>query len=114
MPQVRAGKVRGLAVTSAKRLAALPDIPTVSESGLPGYEYWSWMGICAPASTPKEIVSRLNSEIAKILKTQEAHDWFALQGGEETMETAEEFSAFIKTEYARWGKTIRDAGIKAE
>ena len=114
LPQVRAGKVRGLAVTSAKRLVALPDIPTVSESGLPGYEYWSWMGICAPAGTPKEIISRLNGEITKILKTQEAHEWFALQGGEETMETAEEFSAFIKAEYARWGKTIREAGIKAE
>jgi tripartite-type tricarboxylate transporter receptor subunit TctC len=114
LPQVRAGTVRALAVTSAKRLAALPDIPTVAESGLPGYEYWSWMGICAPAGTPKEIISRLNAEIAKILRTQEARDWFAEQGGEPIIETPEEFAAFIKTEYSRWGKIIREAGIKPE
>ena len=114
LPQVRAGKIRGLAVTSAKRLAALPDIPTVAESGVPGYEYWSWKGICAPAGTPKEIISRLNSEITKILKTQEARDWFAEQGGEPIIETPEEFGAFIKSEYLRWGKIIRKAGIKAE
>ena len=114
LPQVRAGTVRALAVTSAKRLAALPDIPTVAESGLPGYEYWSWMGICAPAGTPKEIISRLNAEIAKILRTQEARDWFAEQGGEPIIETPEEFAAFIKSEHSRWGKIIREAGIKPE
>ena len=114
LPQVRAGTVRALAVTSAKRLAALPDIPTVAESGLPGYEYWSWMGICAPAGTPKEIILRLNTEISKILRTQEARDWFAEQGGEPIVESPEEFGAFIKTEYSRWGKLIREAGIKAE
>jgi tripartite-type tricarboxylate transporter receptor subunit TctC len=114
LPQVRAGKIRGLAVTSAKRLAALPDIPTVAESGLPGYEYWSWMGIGAPAGTPKKIISRLNTEIAKILRTQEARDWFAEQGGEPIIETPEEFAAYIKTEYSRWGAIIREAGIKAE
>ncbi len=114
LPQVRAGKIRGLAVTSAKRLAALPDIPTIAESGLPGYEYWSWMGICAPAGTPKEIISRLNTEIAKILRTREARDWFAEQGGNAIIETPEEFAAFIKSEYSRWGKIIRETGIKAE
>ena len=114
LPQVRAGKIRALAVTSAKRLPALPDIPTVAESGLPGYEYWSWMGIAAPARTPKEIITRLNAEITKILRTQEARDWFAEQGGEPVIETPEEFAAYIKTEYSRWGKLIREAGIKAE
>ncbi|MEO8005465.1 MAG: tripartite tricarboxylate transporter substrate binding protein [Betaproteobacteria bacterium] len=114
LPQVRAGKIRGLAVTSAKRLPALPDIPTVAESGLPGYEYWAWMGIAAPAGTPKAIITRLNAEITKILRTQEARDWFAEQGGEPIIETPEEFAAYIKTEYSRWGKLIREAGIKAE
>ncbi len=114
LPQVRAGRIRALAVTSGKRLASLPDIPTVAESGLPGYEYWSWMGVCAPAGTPKEIVARLNAEIGKILKTQEARDWFAEQGGEPIIESPEEFAAYIKTDYARWGKLIREAGIKAE
>lgn len=114
MPQVRAGKLRALAVTSAKRLAALPDVPTVAESGLSGYEYWSWMGISAPAGTPHTIIARLNSEITKILKTQEARDWFTEQGSEVEPETAEEFAAFIKAEHARWGKTIRAAAIKPE
>ena len=114
LPQARAGRIRALAVTSAKRLAALPDIPTVAESGLPGYEYWGWMGVSAPAGTPKEIVARLNAEMTKILRTQDAHDWFAEQGGEPVLETPEEFAAYIKTEYSRWGKLIREAGIKAE
>jgi len=114
LPQARAGKIRALAVTSAKRLAALPDIPTIAESGLPGYEYWSWMGISAPTGTPKEIIDRLSAELRKILVTKEAHDWFAEQGGEPVLETPAEFAAYIKTEYARWGRFIREAGIKAE
>jgi tripartite-type tricarboxylate transporter receptor subunit TctC len=114
LPQVRAGKIRALAVTSAKRLAAAPDIPTVAESGLPGYEYWAWQGLCVKTGTPKEIISRLNDEITKILKTQEARDWLADQGGEVIIEMPDEFAAFIKTEHSRWGKIIREAGIKAE
>ena len=114
LPEVKAGRVKALAVTSAKRLATLPEIPSIAESGLPGYEYMPWMGICAPAGTPKEIIARLNAEIAKILRTQEARDWFADQGGEPIIETPEEFAAFIKTEHARWGNIIREAGIKVE
>lgn len=114
MAQVRAGKLRVLGVTSAKRLAALPDVPTVAESGLPDYEFWSWMGICAPAGTPHGIVTRLNGEIGKILKTQAARDWFAEQGSEVEPDSPDEFAAFIKAEHARWGKTIRAAAIKPE
>jgi tripartite-type tricarboxylate transporter receptor subunit TctC len=114
LPNVRAGSVRALAVTSAKRLAKLPDIPTVAESGLPGYEYLSWMGLCAPTGTPKEIISRLNAEVAKILRTQVARDWFAEQGADPVVETPEQFASFIKSEYTRLGKVIREAGIKGE
>jgi len=114
LPQVRTGKIRAIAVTGAKRLPSLPDVPTVSESGLPGFEYWSWMGICAPAGTSKEIVSRLNREIVAILGTQRAHEWFAAQGGEPTGDTPEEFAAFIKAEYAKWGAVVRAAGITVE
>lgn len=114
LPQVRAGRIRALAVTSAHRLPAFPDIPTVSESGLPGYEYWAWMGVCAPAGTPKEIVTRLNAEITKIARTPEARAWFEEQGGEPITETPEQFAAYIRTEIARWGKIIQEAGIKAE
>jgi len=114
LPHVRAGALRALAVTSTKRLPTLPDVPTVAESGLPGYEYLAWMGICAPAATPNDIIRRLNTEISKILRTQEARDWLAAQGGEIVIETPEEFATFIRAEHVRWGKLIREAGIKAD
>jgi tripartite-type tricarboxylate transporter receptor subunit TctC len=114
LPNVRAGSVRALAVTSAKRLTNLPEIPTVAESGLPGYEYLSWMGLCAPAGTPKEIISRLNAEVARILRTHDARDWFAEQGADPVVETPGQFVSYIKSEYTRLGKVIREAGIKGE
>ena len=114
VPHVKTGKIRALGVTSGKRIATLPDVPTVAESGLPQYEYWSWMGLAAPAGTPREIVAQLNAVMAKILKTAEARDWFAEQGGEPVGDTPEEFAAFVKREHARWGPIIRDAGIRAD
>ena len=95
-------------------ICELAEIPTVAEGGLPGFEYWSWMGICAPAGTPKQVVARLNHDIVHILRTQQARDWFAAQGGEPMPETPEEFAAFIRSEYDRWGKVVREAGIKAD
>jgi tripartite-type tricarboxylate transporter receptor subunit TctC len=114
LPQVKSGKIKAIAVTGAKRLASLPDVPTVSESGLPRFEYWSWMGICAPAGTPKDVVSRLNHAIVGILRTPQAREWFAAQGGEPMGESPEAFAAFIKTEYAKWGEVVRAAGITVE
>jgi tripartite-type tricarboxylate transporter receptor subunit TctC len=114
LPQAGTGRIKALAVTSAKRLASLPEVPTVAESGLSGFEYWSWMGICAPAGTPKEIVSRLNKAIVGILGTPQARAWLAAQGGEPMQETPEEFAAFIKAEHAKWGAIVSEAGIKAE
>ena len=114
MPNARAGKIRALAVTSAKRVAGLADIRTIAESGLPGYEYRAWQGIAAPAGTPQAIVARLNAEIVKIMSTPEAREWFAGLGGEPTTDTPQEFAAFIKSEHSRWGPVIRDAGIKVE
>lgn len=114
LPQVRAGTIRALAVTGSQRLATLPDIPTVSESGLAGYEYETWMGVSAPVGTPAEIIDRLNLEIAKILATPDARAWFAAQGGVPVIETPEQFARLIKTEHARWGVIIREAGIKIE
>lgn len=113
-PHAKSGKIRALAVTSTKRVAALPDVPTVAESGLPLYEYWGWMGLAAPAGTPGNIVARLNSEMVKILRTPEAREWFAEQGGEPVGDTPQEFAAYIKAEHAKWGPIIRDAGIKAD
>lgn len=113
-PQVRAGKLRALGVSSARRVPAFPDVPTIAEAGVPGYEYLAWMGVSAPAGTPREIVVRLNAEITKIQSTPEARAWFEAQGGEVITETPEQFDAYIKTEIARWGKVIREAGIKVE
>lgn len=114
VPHVKAGRIRALAVTGMKRVPSVPDVPTVAESGLPQYEYLSWMGLAAPAGTPREIVAQLNAVLAKILKTPEARDWFAEQGGEPVGDTPEEFAAFIKLEHARWGPIIREAGIRAD
>jgi tripartite-type tricarboxylate transporter receptor subunit TctC len=114
LPQVKAGKLRALAVTGVKRVAAAPDVPTVAESGLAGYEYRSWMGVAAPAGTPKEIIARLNTELVRALNTAEARDWFHAQGAEIVADAPEEFAALIRAEYARWGAIIREAGIKAE
>ncbi|MEO7404076.1 MAG: tripartite tricarboxylate transporter substrate-binding protein, partial [Burkholderiales bacterium] len=85
-----------------------------AESGLPGYEYSSWMGISAPAKTPAEIIARLHTEIAKILATREAREWLATQGAEPGGESPEVFGAFIKSELTRWGPIVREAGIKPE
>ena len=114
VPHVKAGKIRALAVTSTKRAPTLQDVPTVSESGLPQYDYLSWRGIAAPAGTPREIIAQLNAVVAKILRTPEARDWFAEQGGEPVGDTPEEFAAFIKQEYVRWGPIVREAGIRAD
>jgi tripartite-type tricarboxylate transporter receptor subunit TctC len=114
LPHARAGRIRALAVTGKQRLASLPDTPTVSESGLTGYEYVTWMGISAPAGTSVEIIRLLNSEIGKILRTPEAREWFAGQGAEPVIATPAEFAAFINTEYARWGAIVKKTGIKPD
>ena len=113
LQHIHGGTLRPLAVTSPKRVPSLPDIPAVAET-FPGFEYWAWMGICVPAGTPKDIVTRLNLEMKRILSTQEARDWFAEQGGEPIVETPEEFDAYIRKEHAYWGKVIREAGMKIE
>lgn len=114
LPQVKAGRIRALAVTSLTRLEALPDVPTVAESGLPGFEYIGWLGIAAPAGTPAPIVERLQREIAVILQTDEARRYFASYGREPVASTPAAFAAFIRTEHAKWGQLIGDAHIKAE
>jgi tripartite-type tricarboxylate transporter receptor subunit TctC len=114
LPYVQAGKIRALATTGKERFAALPDVPTVAESGVPGYEFIAWIGISVPARTPAEIIARLSSEIAKILATSEAREWFATHGAEPGSGTAADFAAYIKAEHSRWGPIIRKAGIKAD
>jgi tripartite-type tricarboxylate transporter receptor subunit TctC len=114
IPSIRAGKIKALAVTSPKRIAPLPEIPTIAESGLPGFEYWSWQGVATPAGTPKHIVDRLNAQIVNVMRTTEAREWFAEQGAEPITDTPQGFAAYIKADYERWGPIIREAGIKVD
>ena len=114
LPQVKAGRIRAIATTGAQRIAALPEVPTVAEAGVPDYEYLAWMGIAAPAATPRAIVARLNFDIVTILSTPAAHDWLSAQGNVPGGDTPEQFAAFIKSEHAKLGRIVREAGIKAD
>lgn len=113
-PHMASGRVRGLAVTSGKRTAAAPEIPTVAESGLPGYETTSWRGIVVPLKTPKPLVTRLHQELARIARMPDVKEKLASSGTDVIGSTPEEFTAFIKAEYSKWGEVIRKAGIKAD
>lgn len=114
MPLVRSGKVRALAVTSLQRSQAAPEVPTVAESGLPGYEATAWQGVLAPAGTPREIVGKLNVEFVRIVQQPEVRKQLADQGYDPAGTTPEQFADYVKTEIAKWSKVIKAAGLKAE
>ena len=114
MPQVKAGRIRALAITSAKRSAVAPELPTVAESGFPGFECVGWFGWVAPARVPPEIVTRLNSEIVRILKLPDMHDRLLGLGADPVGNTPQAFAAFIKSEHDKWARVIKQAGIRAE
>jgi tripartite-type tricarboxylate transporter receptor subunit TctC len=114
VPHIEAGKLRPLAVTSRKRSALLPDVPTLAESGLPDYEAGSWYGIMAPAGTPREIIERLHDAAVRALKTPDVAKRLAAEGAVVIGSTPEEFAAHLKAELARVGKVVRAAGIRAE
>jgi tripartite-type tricarboxylate transporter receptor subunit TctC len=111
---LKAGKLRGLAVTSANRSAALPDLPTVAEAGVPGYAAGTWYGIFAPAGTPPAIVSKLSEEIRKALAQPEVRANYIAQGVDAAGNTPEQFAAFMREESAKWGKVVKEANIKLE
>ncbi|MCX7199888.1 MAG: tripartite tricarboxylate transporter substrate binding protein [Proteobacteria bacterium] len=114
MPQVKAGRARLLAVTTGKRSSLLPDIPTIAESGLPGFEANNWYGVVVPAKTPQSIVARLNTELVKVLNSPGLRETYANQGIEAIPGTPAEFTAYIRSEIAKWGKIVKAAGIKAD
>ena len=111
---VRAGKMKAVAVSTAQRSALAPDVPTVAEAGVPGYELSVWFGVLAPAGTPRDIVARLNAEIVKVLNSTDVKERFAKQGVEVRTSTPEQFGDFLKSEVARWAKVVQDANIKAD
>ena len=110
--QVQAGKLRGIAVTTTKRVNLIPDVPTVAESGLPGFEVIGWFGIFAPAATPKPIIVKLNKEINEVLRAHETQQRFASQGLTPGGGTPEELGKFLRAEIGKWGALIKEAGIQ--
>ena len=114
LPQMRAGKLRAIGVTGAHRAAALPDVPAIAESGLPGYEMVGWHGVFAPAGTPREIIERLNATIAKILSTPDIKELWTTQAMEIFPSTPEQFAARLRFDYDRYGKLIKSSGISIQ
>jgi tripartite-type tricarboxylate transporter receptor subunit TctC len=114
MPHVKSGKLRVLAVTSAKRSTILPELPTVAESGLPGYEAMPWLGILAPAGTSPDIVQQLNAGVTKVLADPVVNDKLAALGFETLGGTPQQFGDFIKTELVRWAKVVKESGAKID
>lgn len=112
--QIQAGRLRAIAATSGKRLKALPDVPTLAESGLPGYDMNAWMGILAPAATPKEIVNKLNREIARVLQMPDVVQQLTAQGGEPWIMTPEQFAERMAEDYQKYGKLIKLTGATIE
>ena len=111
---IKGGKLKALAVTSGARAAALPDVPTLAESGLPGFEASSWFGLLAPTGTPSSVIAKLNGEIAKWLATPEAKEKLLAQGANAAGGTAEEFAQFIAAETAKWQKVVKESGAKVD
>jgi tripartite-type tricarboxylate transporter receptor subunit TctC len=114
LPHVRAGKLKALAVSTKTRTPLAPEVPSVDEAGVPGYDVSVWFGVLTVAGTPRETVQRLNTEVVKILNSSEVKERFGKMGVEVVAGTPEQFSAFLKSEVDRWAKVVRDASIKAD
>ena len=113
-PQIRAGKIKALAVASARRISALPDVPTVAESGVPGFEAWAWQGLVVPAGTPQEVMTRLRVEYSKAVGDPALRQKLIDAGVEPLTSTPEELAAYIRSETAKWAKVVKEANIKVE
>ena len=110
LPHIKSGRLRALAVSTAKRSAGLPEVPTMQEAGVPGYEATIWLGLFAPAGTPDAVLTKLQAEVAKVLAAPEARASVGATGREVSFSAAGEFSAFVRSEYDKWGKVVRDTG----
>jgi tripartite-type tricarboxylate transporter receptor subunit TctC len=114
LPYIKSGRLRALAVVGPKRQPMLPDVPTMVEAGIPGYELTNWFGLMVPAGTPRDIVTRINTDVAKVLKMPDVRERLLGMAAEPVGSTPEQFSAFLKSETAKWAKVIKDGGITAE
>ena len=114
MPHVRSGRLRALGVSSARRTPLAPELPTIAEAALPGYEANGWYAVLAPAGTPQPIITRLNRELQNVIADRDVKERFAATGVEPIGSTPEQFAAYMRDEYAKWGKVIRATGVKAD
>jgi tripartite-type tricarboxylate transporter receptor subunit TctC len=114
LPHLKSGRLRSLAITSAKRSTILPDMPTVSESGVPGYEYVTWYGVYAPSGTPEPIMTQLNKAIGEVIARTDARDGMQKQGIDAQASSVQEFTRLVRNEVVKWGKVIKQSEIKAD
>jgi len=114
LSQIRAGRLRAIAVSSATRARELPEVPTIAEAGYKGFEASTWYGLLAPARTPAPVIARLNAEVNRALKTPEVRERLAAEGGEALGGSPEQFASFLKAEHAKWGRVVKESGAKAE
>jgi tripartite-type tricarboxylate transporter receptor subunit TctC len=114
MPHLKTAKARALAVTTAGRSQAMPDLPSISEAGLPGYEATQWFGILAPAGTPRPIIDRVNQDVTAALRSAEVKQHLASEGAEVVASTPEQFAEYLRSETTKWAKVIKAAGIKPQ
>ncbi len=114
MPHVKAGKLKAVATTGVKRSAAAPDIPTIAESGVPGYHMGGWWGVLAPANTPKDVLVKLHADIMRAMQSTEAREKFANDGIEASTMSADEFATYIREEMATMAKVVKDSGAKVD
>jgi tripartite-type tricarboxylate transporter receptor subunit TctC len=114
LSHIKGGKLRALAVTSAKRVPTLPNVPTIAEAGYKGFDATTWFGLVAPAGTPPAIVNRLNAEVNRLLKSPEFREKFAAEGGGAVGGTPQEFAGVLKADYAKWRKVVKDANVKLD
>ena len=114
LPHLSSGRVRAIGVTSAKRMPTLPNVPTIAESGVPGYEVTNWYGVMAPAGVPKDVLSKLNSELVRILKQPDVQQRFQGEGGDIGANSPDEFAKFIRNEIAKWDKAVKASGAKVD
>jgi tripartite-type tricarboxylate transporter receptor subunit TctC len=113
-PHIKSGRLRGLGVTSAKRAAGAPELPTIAEAGVPGYEAVQWYGVLAPAGTPPAIVKRLHAEIVKVLQNPATRERFFRDGAETVGTSPDEFATFIRSETVKWANVVKDAGVETQ
>ena len=114
IPHVRSGRLKGIAVIGSTRSAAAPQLPTIAESGVPGFAVNNWIGLFAPAGTPPDIVRKLNAEVMRIMQLPEVTKRMEVEGERHTPNTPEQFGQFVRDEVAKWGKVVKEAGLKAE